>query len=591
MEQVAMDPIALEVWANRMISIVNEQQAVLVRTAFSTVVRESEDLACGVFDSRGRMLAQSLTGTPGHINAMATGIRHFVETLPPAGLQPGDVLITNDPWQTSGQLNDLTVVTPVFTGGAVVGYFANTCHAADIGGRILSAESREVYEEGLRIPIMKLFRAGQPNEDLLALVRANVRTPRETIGDLYAQAACNDVGARNLVRMMDEFALSSIDAIGEEIIARCERAMRAAIEALPDGTYSAQGVSDGFLEPIRLEVAITVAGSDLVMDFAGSSPQSRHGINLVLNYTHAYSSFAVKAAIAPEVPHNHGSFRPLRISAPEGSILNCVEPAPVGSRHLIGHLLPGLIISALAPTLRERAMASGADATWLSIWRGETAGEPFGLTIFQSGGTGARATKDGLNATGFPSGVAGVPVEVIETLTPLVQHSRQLRTDSGGAGRRRGGLGQAVQMSCRTGAPWSVSALVDRTRAGAEGLFGGLTGATGELTLLPEAPVRPKTIMDLEPGARVTLRLPGGGGYGDPLERETDRVLADVVDGYVSIDAARDAYGVVISYDGPPSRRVRPPELYRIDEHATASLRQRLREPGTSLDDEEARKP
>jgi N-methylhydantoinase B len=360
---------------------------------------------------------------------------------------------------------------------------------------------------------------------------------------------------------------------------------------LPDGTYSAQGVSDGFDEPIRLAVAITVAGSDLVMDFAGSSPQSRHGINLVLNYTHAYSSFAVKAAIAPEVPHNHGSFRPLRISAPEGSILNCVEPAPVGSRHLIGHLLPGLIISALAPTLRERAMASGADATWLSIWRGETAGEPFGLTIFQSGGTGARATKDGLNATGFPSGVAGVPVEVIETLTPLVQHSRQLRTDSGGAGRRRGGLGQAVEMSCRTGSPWSVSALVDRTRAGAEGLFGGLTGATGELTLFPEAPVRPKTIMDLEPGARVTLRLPGGGGYGDPVERETDRVLADVVDGYVSIDAARDAYGVVISYDGSPSRRVRPPELYRIDEHATASLRQRLREPGTSLDDEEARKP
>jgi N-methylhydantoinase B len=591
MEQVAVDPIALEVWANRMISIVNEQQAVLVRTAFSTVVRESEDLACGVFDSRGRMLAQSLTGTPGHINAMATGVRHFVETLPPAGLQPGDVLITNDPWQTSGQLNDLTVVTPVFTGGGVVGYFANTCHAADIGGRILSAESREVYEEGLRIPIMKLFRAGQPNEDLLALIRANVRTPRETIGDLYAQAACNDVGARNLVRMMDEFALSSIDTIGEEIIARCERAMRAAIEALPDGTYSAQGVSDGFDEPIRLAVAITVAGSDLVMDFAGSSPQSRHGINLVLNYTHAYSSFAVKAAIAPEVPHNHGSFRPLRISAPEGSILNCVEPAPVGSRHLIGHLLPGLIISALAPTLRERAMASGADATWLSIWRGETAGEPFGLTIFQSGGTGARATKDGLNATGFPSGVAGVPVEVIETLTPLVQHSRQLRTDSGGAGRRRGGLGQAVEMSCRTGAPWSVSALVDRTRAGAEGLFGGLIGATGELTLLPEGPVRPKTIMDLDPGARVTLRLPGGGGYGDPLERETDRVLADVVDGYVSIDAARDAYGVVISYDGSPSRRVRPPELYRIDEHATASLRQRLREPGTSLDDEEARKP
>jgi N-methylhydantoinase B len=258
MAHVGLDPILVEVWANRIISIVNEQQAVLVRTAFSTVVRESEDLACGVFDSRGRMIAQSLTGTPGHINAMATGVRHFVETLPPSSLVPGDVMLTNDPWQTSGQLNDITVVTPAFVGGSVIGYFANTCHAADIGGRILSAESREVFEEGLRIPIMKLFRAGEPNEDLLALVRANVRTPRETIGDLYAQAACNDVGARNLVAMMDEFGLDSIDEIGDEIILRCERAMRAAIEALPDGTYTAEGTSDGFEEPITLKVAVTV---------------------------------------------------------------------------------------------------------------------------------------------------------------------------------------------------------------------------------------------------------------------------------------------------------------------------------------------
>lgn len=579
MDDVALDPILVEVWANRMISIVNEQQAVLVRTAFSTVVRESEDLACGVFDSRGRMIAQSLTGTPGHINAMATGVRHFVETFPPSELVAGDVMLTNDPWQTSGQLNDITVVTPVFAHGSVVGFFANTCHAADIGGRILSAESREVYEEGLRIPIMKLFRAGRPNEDLLDIVRANVRTPHETVGDLHAQAACNDVGARNLVSMMDEFGLDSIDDIGEEIISRCERAMRTAIELLPDGTYSAEGSSDGFEEPIRLRVDITVSGDELSMDFAGSSPQSRHGINLVLNYTHAYSSFAIKAAIAPEVPHNAGSFRPLHVTAPEGSILNCVEPAPVGSRHLIGHLLPGLIIAALAPAMSDRTMASGADATWLSIWRGTGPRGPFGMTVFQSGGTGARSTKDGLNATGFPSGVAGVPVEVIETLTPLVQFRRELRIDSGGAGCRRGGLGQVVEIGCRTESPWSVSALVDRIRSPAVGLFGGRPGAAGALTVVPDAPARPKSIIELEPEARVHLQLPGGGGFGDPLERDVDQVLADVVDGYVSIDAARREYGVEVHYVGEPSRRVRTPDLYRVDEPATESLRRRMRGP------------
>jgi N-methylhydantoinase B len=573
MATVAMDPILVEVWANRLISIVNEQQAVLVRTAFSTVVRESEDLACGVFDSRGRMVAQSLTGTPGHINAMATGVQHFVEELPPSTLLPGDVLLTNDPWQTSGQLNDITVVTPVFIGDRVVGYFANTCHAADIGGRILSAESREVFEEGLRIPIMKLFRAGEPNEDLLRLVRVNVRTPVETIGDLYAQAACNDVGARHLVAMMDEFGLTSIDGIADEIIRRCERAMRAAIEALPDGTYTAEGVSDGFEAPIRLKLAITVIGSELTLDFAGSSPQSRHGINLVLNYTHAYASFAVKAAIAPEVPHNDGSFRPLRVTAPAGSILNCIEPAPVGSRHLIGHLLPGLIITALAPAMSDRAMASGADATWLSIWRGENGGGTFALTVFQSGGTGARATKDGLNATGFPSGVAGVPVEVIETLTPLVQYRRELRTDAGGPAHRRGGLGQTVEMGRRGAGAWSVSALVDRTRAPAGGLLGGRPGAVGELTAFPRATLRAKTVVDLNPDATVTLRLPGGGGYGDPLAREPERVLADVVDGYISIEAARRDYGVVVEYLGDAQRRVRTPELYRISDAETEALR------------------
>jgi N-methylhydantoinase B len=569
-----MDPILVEVLANRLVSIVNEQQAALIRTAFSTVVRESEDLACGVFDSRGFMVAQSLTGTPGHINAMATGVRHFLTEFPPETLRPGDVLLTNDPWQTSGQINDITIVTPVFRGDRAIAFFANTCHAADIGGKILSAESREIYEEGLRIPIMKLFDAGAPNEGLLTIVRANVRTPDETVGDFYAQSACNDVGARSLGTLLDEFDLDSIDPLADEIIQRSEHAMREAIGQLPDGVYRNESWSDGFDEPIRLEVAVTVDGDELEIDFAGSSPQSRYGINLVLNYTHAYASFAAKAALAPDVPHNEGSFRPVHVVAPPGSILNCLEPAPVGTRHLIGHLLPGVIFGALAPALPDRLIATGADATWLTIWRGtERTGQPFSLTLFQSGGTGARATKDGLSTTGFPSGVAGVPAEVIETLTPLVQHRRELRTDSGGAGRWRGGLGQLTEMGSRGAGSWSVSTLIDRTRHPAPGLEGAGPGAAGELALSSGEPAQPKTVLHVAQDDRVLLSPAGGGGYGDPHERDPERVLADVVDGYVSIESARDDYGVAVEYIGPPDRLVRTPDLYRVDEDETRRLR------------------
>jgi N-methylhydantoinase B len=569
-----MDPILVEVLANRLVSIVNEQQAALVRTAFSTVVRESEDLACGVFDARGWMVAQSLTGTPGHINAMATGVRHFLAAYPPETLGPGDVLLTNDPWQTSGQINDITVVTPVFAGGEVVAFFANTCHTADIGGRILSAESSEVFEEGLRLPIMKLFDSGAINEDLIRIVRTNVRTPDETVGDLYAQAACNDVGARSLVQLLQEFGLRSIEQLSDEILSRSERAMREAIRLLPDGTYANESLSDGFDEPIRLSVAVIVEGDELLIDFAGSSPQSRYAINLVLNYTHAYSTFATKAALAPDVPHNEGSFRPVHVTAPPGSIVNCLEPAPVGTRHLIGHLLPGAILGALALVLPEQLIAAGADATWLTIWRGTDKDErPFSLTLFQSGGTGARPTKDGLSTTGFPSGVAGVPAEVIETLTPLVQHRRELRTDSGGAGRLRGGLGQATEMACRSGRTWSVSTLIDRTRFAASGLEGGSPGALGEFSLSSGEPARPKSVLLLDPDVRVVLSPPGGGGSGDPRQRDVELVLADVVDGYVSIERAQEEYGVVVEYLGPPDRLVRTPDLFRIDWHETERLR------------------
>src|SRR5579859_4059982 len=292
-----IDLITLEVLWNRLLSVVNEQQVTLMRTAFSTVVRESQDLACGVFDTRGSMIAQSLTGTPGHINAMATGVRHFLQAYPAETLHPDDVLITNDPWQTAGQINDMTILTPVFKEERIIGYFASTCHAPDIGGRIYSAEAREVYEEGLRIPITRLFLRGEPNHELFKLIRANVRTPDETIGDLYAQTSSNAVGARELLHFMSEFGLDTIDPLADEIITRSERAMREAIRKFPNGRYENESWSDGFDEPIRIKVAVTIEDEDLFIDFDGSSPQSSRGINVVLNYTNAYASFAIKAEI------------------------------------------------------------------------------------------------------------------------------------------------------------------------------------------------------------------------------------------------------------------------------------------------------
>jgi N-methylhydantoinase B len=572
--QPAIDAVTLEVLWNRLLSVANEQQVALMRTAFSTVVREAQDLACGVFDTRAQMIAQSMTGTPGHINPMATGVRHLLAAYPPETLRPGDVLITNDPWMTSGQLNDFTVLTPIFRGGEIVAYFGNLCHAADIGGQVFSGEAHEIYEEGLRVPVTKLFDRGEPNHELLKIIRANVRLPDETVGDLYAQAACNDVGGRGLLLMMEEFGLESIDPLADEILARSERALREAIRALPDGVYTSEVWSDGFEEPIRIAVTLTVRGDEIDIDFAGSSPQSGRGINVVLNYTHGYASFALKAAIAPDVPHNDGAFHPVHVSAPEGSILNCTEPAAVAARHLVGHFVPSAIFAALAQALPGRLLAGGADPIWLSVWRGVRPenGEPFMTAVFQVGGTGARATKDGLNTTGFPSGVAGVPAEVIEGLTGLVQSRRELKIDSGGAGRFRGGLGQVTDWWYRGDGPWSVSAMADRTKFAAQGFDGGKPGALGALSV-DGKPVRPKTVIPLESEQRVRVELPGGAGYGDPHSRPVEAVLADVVSGYVSLEAAEREYGMVIRYRGKPDQLVRLANDYEVDEEATAKLR------------------
>ncbi len=571
MTETTVDPVTLEVIWNRLLSVADEQQGALMRTAFSTIVRESQDLACGVFDRKGRMIAQSVSGTPGHINAMATSMGHFLEAYPAETLAPGDVLITNDPWMTAGQINDITITTPIFKNDRMVALFANTCHAADIGGRILSAEASEVFEEGLRLPIMKLFDRGTPNQSLLQIVRANVRQPDEVVGDLHAQTACNDVGGRALLEMMEEFKLNTLDSVAEEIIRRSETAVRSHIRKLPDGEYQSETWGDGFEEPIVIRCSVRVAGDEIEIDFAGSSAQSTRGINVVLNYTHAYASFAVKAAVYPNVPHNEGSFRPVRVTAPAGSILNALDPAPVASRQAVGHFVPSAIFSAFADTLPDQLMAPSADPIWLSVWRGSQ--PSFTQTIFQVGGTGARPTKDGLSAIGFPSGVAGVPAEVIESCSPLVMGQRQLRPDSGGPGTWRGGLGQLTEFTNRSDGPWSASCIVDRTRYAAPGMREGKSGAAGEFVLDNGDRPNPKQQIQLETRQIVHLNTPGGGGYGHPLLRDPERVRQDVVEGYVTPETAREEYGVVVRFTGQEEELVRLPSQWVIDEEATQELR------------------
>jgi N-methylhydantoinase B len=575
MKNQAIDPVTLEVVWNRLLSVANEQQDALIRTAFSTIVRESQDLACGIFDTHGRMVAQSISGTPGHINAMATSMKHFLAAFPPDKLAPGDVLITNDPWMTAGQINDITITTPFFRNGRLVALFANTCHSADIGGRILSAEAREVFEEGLRLPIMKLFDRGEPNQALMQIVRVNVRQPDEVIGDFYAQTASNDAGGRALLEMMEEFGLESIDEVSEEIIRRSEQAVRGAIRELPDGEWGHETWSDGFEEPILVRCTVRIAGDEIFIDFSGSSPQSTRGINVVLNYTHAYASFAIKAAICPDVPHNEGSFRPVHVSAPPGSILNALDPAPVASRQVIGHFIPSAIFAALAGALPGRLMAPGADPIWLSVWRGQD--PSFTLTLFQVGGTGARPTKDGLNAVGFPSGVAGVPAEVIESLSPVVMKRRELRPDSGGAGTWRGGLGQLTEFARRGDGKWSVSSIADRTKYPAPGLLGGEEGAAGEIALDDGTRLHAKSLVDLGRGDIVHVNLPGGGGYGDPHQRDPGKVLWDVIEGYVTPEEAEESYAVAVRYTGKAEELVKLADRWVIDQPRTAELRARRR--------------
>jgi len=554
--------IQQQIMWSRLIAVVEQQAQTMLRTAFSTPVREAGDLSAGVFDREGRMLAQAVTGTPGHVNSMANAVRHFLGVYPLEQMKPGDHYITNDPWLTSGHLHDITVVTPSFYRGEAVGLFANTIHVVDIGGLGLGPDGRQVFEEGLAIPIMPLAREGRMNEDLLHVVRANVREPLQVEGDIYACAACNDEGSRRLVEMMNEFEIANLDRLGDSIIEASREATLAQIRAWPKGTYRNSLTMDGYDKPLLLNAALTISHDGIHVDFSGTSPASSHGINVVYNYGLAYTAFGVKCLVAPAVPNNAGSLAPITMSAPEGCVLNVKRPWPVAARHTVGQMLPDVIAGCLHQAVSGRAPAEGASSLWNpQIFGGGSLVDDveegtdanalpmFSAVIFHCGGAGARPTKDGLSATAFPSGVRTIPVEATETVAPVVFHRREFREGSGGPGRFRGGLGQVIELGGAEGAPLALLCNFERVHNPAQGRDGGRPGASGMVTLRSGRPIRPKGRQTVPAGDVICLALPGGGGFGVPRARDPQRVLHDVLDGLISVDDARQDYGVAIDAD------------------------------------------
>ena len=539
--------INLQIMWNRLIAVVEEQATTLIRTAFSTSVREAGDLSAGLFDRRGRMIAQAVTGTPGHVNAMAESVTHFVREIGVQEISEGDVLITNDPWMGTGHLHDITIVSPVFRKGIHIGYFACTAHVVDIGGRGFGPDGNEVFEEGLLIPIMKFADRGRVSQDLVRLIRSNVRTPDQTVGDIYSLAACNEAGDRRLQAMLDEFDIGNIDALSDFIIETSRKATHEAIAKVPDGSFRHTMQVDGYDAPVHMKVRLVIEDDTLVADFAGTSGMSKFGVNCPEVYTRAYACYGLKCAIAPQVPNNTGSLEPFRITAPEGCILAAKRPAPVSVRHVMGHLVPDVVLGALHQALPNTVPAEGASALW-NIQVSARASDPTSdlpgreVLMFNSGGTGARPALDGMSATAFPSGVSTMSVEATEQVGPIIVWRKDLWAGSGGAGAQRGGLGQTIEIEARDGYDFYFNAMFDRVKNAARGRNGGQPGAPGKVELSDGTTLKSKGRQIIKNGQRLRLRLPGGGGYGMPSDRSRDSIEADLAAGLITAEQAKADY-------------------------------------------------
>ena len=542
----AQDVISLQVLWNRLLALVEEQATTLIRGSFSPAVREAGDIASGVFDRKGRMLAQAVTGTPGHVNSMATAVPVFLNQIPLDDMEPGDAYITNDPWIASGHLHDVTVVTPAFHRDRLVALFAATVHIVDVGGRGLGADGRDVFEEGICIPIMPLVRSGRLNTDLIRIFKINSREPSLVEGDLIAIASAGDLGARRLSAILDSFGVDDLTDLSAFITERSLTAMSDSISQIPDGRYENSLIMDGHDGQIRIAAALTVASDQIAVDYSGTDPCSSHGINVTLNYTAAYTIYGVKCLLAPEIPNNEGSMRSISVSAPPGCILNAQRPAPVSARHVVGHFLPDVMLGCLHKAVKQGAPAESA-MMWNPYFRGshdaDGMARHWDAFLFNNGGMGARPASDGLSTTGFPSVVRAIPVEVAESVAPIVVWRKEFRPNSGGGGAFRGGLGQTVEVGALRDEDIEFSAMFDRIDNPAAGRDGGLPGAAGSVSLDDGTQLRGKGTQRIPKGRRLVMNLPGGGGYGSPADRQAHLIEQDIRHGKITPEHAQEVYG------------------------------------------------
>jgi len=539
------DPVTLQILWSRLISIADEAAAALLRTSFSTIVRESNDFATVLMDAEGNSLAENSIGIPSFVGLLPRTLRHMLAEFPPETLQPGDCLITNDPWMGTGHLLDITMAQPIFSRGVLVGFAGATSHMPDIGGTLWSADCTEVFEEGLRILPSKLLSAGQENHELTRIIRANVRVPDQVMGDIQAQVTATSVCARRVVEFLDDTGLADLRALSATLQTRADGAMRRAIAALPDGTWHGTVFADGYEDAeTEIHCALTVAGESLSVDYAGSSPQIARGLNCVMNYTYAYTVYPLKCALDPLTPRNEGSYRAIGVAAPEGSILNARWPAPVNARHLTGLFLSGALYQCLAQIVPGKVVADSASPAPRPVYTGrDRHGERFSQVLFGSGGMGAAAHRDGLNATAFPTNSGSGSIEAFEASAPILVWKKDLMPDSGGAGQFRGGLGQEIELEVMTDQPVRLSLISDRMKHPAGGLDGAGAGAPALVQLQDGRKPHPKSRTMLAPGDRLTMHLGGGGGYGDPAARDAAALQRDIADGYVTPEGAQRDYG------------------------------------------------
>ncbi len=540
------DPVTLEILWSRLISIADESAAALLRTSFSTIVRESNDFGTVLMDANGDSLSENTGGIPSFSGILPRTLKHFLAKYPRETWKPGDCVITNDPWLATGHLPDITVAMPIFYQDKLVGFSGSIAHSPDIGGSLWSADCRELFEEGIRIPPMKFLKEGKPNEDLLEMILGNVRLPDQVLGDLNAQVTANQVCGRRLAEFLEDAQLDNVEGLSGALQSRAESAMRQAIERVPDGTYQAALDADGFdADETHIECTITVKGSDMHVDYEGTSKQIGRGLNTVMNYTYSYSAYPIKCALDPRTPRNEGSYRPIQVTAPEGSILNPRFPAPCNARQLTGHLLVGVIYRALAQAIPDLVLAdSGSAPSMRAVFSGaDRQGNRFSQILFASGGMGACPHKDGLSTTAFPTNAGAGSIEAFESISPLIVWRKEYRTDSGGAGKHRGGLGQECEIENRSDVPLQLSLLSDRWRHPATGVLGGGAGATSEISFSDGTIPHQKSRTQIGPGMRLHMRYAGGGGYGEPSERHVEEIRDDIKNGYVTADAARRDYG------------------------------------------------